>query len=217
MNAYTTADYCREKIWTTLGPEWGADQGKKAIVVRALYGLKSSGTAFREHLGKFMSDMSYTPLRKADPDLWMKEQANKAGTDYYSYILCYVDDLLVLHHDPKRVMDRINKHLPLKPDSVGPLTFYLGAKLKKHTFKSGRQAWGLIVLPSTSTKQLRTAENPFPVEYSPDNDVSPLLDPGEANYFMQLIRILQWMCEIGRLDICTETSMLSSYSAMPRE
>eukprot|EP00956_Cyclotella_meneghiniana_P019238 scaffold32809_cov47-Cyclotella_meneghiniana.AAC.3 len=34
---------------------------------------------------------------------------------------------------------------------------------------------------------------------------------------MQLIGILRWMCEIGRLDICTETSMLSSYSAMLRE
>eukprot|EP00956_Cyclotella_meneghiniana_P037436 scaffold138766_cov37-Cyclotella_meneghiniana.AAC.1 len=64
---------------------------------------------------------------------------------------------------------------------------------------------------------VKKAENPFPVEYSPDDDVSPLLDPGEANYFMQLIGILRWMCEIGRLDICTETSMLSSYSAMPRE
>jgi hypothetical protein len=34
---------------------------------------------------------------------------------------------------------------------------------------------------------------------------------------MQLIGILRWMCELGRLDICCETSMLSSYSAMPRE
>ena len=231
MNAYITAP-CREKIWTTLGPEWGEDQGKKAIVVRALYGLKSSGAAFREHLGRFMSDMGYKPC-KADPDLWMKEQTNKAGTDYYSYILCYVDDLLVLHHDPKKVMDRINKHLPLKPDSVGPPTFYLGAKLKKHTFKSGRQAWGLsaskYVQEAVKNCQayvssnlpdyflVKKAENPFPVEYSPDDDVSPLLDPGEANYFMQLIGIMRWMCEIGRLDICTETSMLSSYSAMPRE
>ncbi len=34
---------------------------------------------------------------------------------------------------------------------------------------------------------------------------------------MQLIGILRWMCELGRIDICTEVSMLSSYSAMPRE
>jgi hypothetical protein len=34
---------------------------------------------------------------------------------------------------------------------------------------------------------------------------------------MQLIGILRWMCELGRIDICTEVSMLSLYSAMPRE
>ena len=49
MNAYITAP-TKEKIWTIIGPEFGADAGKKAIIVRALYGLKSSGAAFRNHL-----------------------------------------------------------------------------------------------------------------------------------------------------------------------
>eukprot|EP01082_Thalassiosira_pseudonana_P000070 g27.t1 g27 contig1:60384-63019(+) len=50
MNAYVTAPN-QEKIWTTLGPEFGEDAGKKAIIVRALYGLKSAGASFRNHLG----------------------------------------------------------------------------------------------------------------------------------------------------------------------
>jgi len=37
MNAYITAPV-EEKIWTILGPEFGADQGKKATIVRAIYG-----------------------------------------------------------------------------------------------------------------------------------------------------------------------------------
>jgi hypothetical protein len=45
-------------------------------------------------------------------------------------ILCYVDDLLVIRHNPKKVLDQINEYLPLKEDSVGPPEFYLGAKLK---------------------------------------------------------------------------------------
>eukprot|EP00804_Cyclotella_cryptica_P004587 CCRYP_006918-RA/>CCRYP_006918-RA protein AED:0.30 eAED:0.38 QI:0/0/0/1/0/0/3/0/191 len=49
LNAYITVP-CQEKIWTTLGKDFGDDCGKKAIVVRALYGLKSSGAAFRVHL-----------------------------------------------------------------------------------------------------------------------------------------------------------------------
>ena len=57
----------------------------------------------------------------------MKEQTHRNGEAYWSYILCYVDDLLVMHHNPKKVMDKINGYLPLKPDSVGPPEFYLGA------------------------------------------------------------------------------------------
>jgi len=36
-NAYITAP-CTKKIWTVLGPKFGSDAGKSAIVVRALYG-----------------------------------------------------------------------------------------------------------------------------------------------------------------------------------
>ena len=35
-----------EKIWTVLGPEFGPDDGKSAVVFRALYGLKSAGASF---------------------------------------------------------------------------------------------------------------------------------------------------------------------------
>ena len=48
-NAYITAP-CAEKIYTVLGPEFGPDAGKRAFVVRALYGLKSAGASFRNIL-----------------------------------------------------------------------------------------------------------------------------------------------------------------------
>jgi hypothetical protein len=35
LNAYITTP-CREKIWTTLGKEFGDDCGQKAIVIQAL-------------------------------------------------------------------------------------------------------------------------------------------------------------------------------------
>ena len=38
MNAYIQAPVT-EKIWTTLGSEFGDDAGKQAIIVRAIYGL----------------------------------------------------------------------------------------------------------------------------------------------------------------------------------
>ncbi len=45
MNSYITTP-CKEKLWTTLGSKFGKDKGKKAIIVRALYGLNSAGQAF---------------------------------------------------------------------------------------------------------------------------------------------------------------------------
>ena len=45
LNAYINAPV-KENIWTYLGPDHGEDKGKKATIVRALYGLKSTGAAF---------------------------------------------------------------------------------------------------------------------------------------------------------------------------
>jgi hypothetical protein len=53
LNAYITAPII-EKVWTVLGPEFGPDAGKTAVIVRALYGLKSAGAAFCAHLASFM-------------------------------------------------------------------------------------------------------------------------------------------------------------------
>eukprot|EP00956_Cyclotella_meneghiniana_P018312 scaffold30420_cov55-Cyclotella_meneghiniana.AAC.1 len=231
MNAYITAP-CREKIWTTLGREFGKDFGRKAIVVRALYGLKSSGAAFRAHLAGCMRELGYKSC-PADPDLWLREQTNKDGNRYYSYILCYVDDLLVVHHSPKRVMDKINSHFPLKPDSVGPPEMYLGAKLKLKRIEDSTSAWALSPAKyvQQAVKNVETflisnfdgkyslpkqAMSPFPYEYAPEEDVTALIGPKEATYYMQLIGILRWMCALGGIEICTEVSMLSSYSTMPR-
>ena len=48
-NAYITAPIT-EKFWSILGPEFGADARRKSIIFRALFGLNSSGAAFRVHL-----------------------------------------------------------------------------------------------------------------------------------------------------------------------
>jgi hypothetical protein len=45
LNAYISAPV-KEKVWTILGPKFGHDAGKNAIIVRALYGIKSTGAAF---------------------------------------------------------------------------------------------------------------------------------------------------------------------------
>jgi hypothetical protein len=53
--------------------------------------------------------------------------------------------------------------------------------------------------------------------YRPELDVSPELGPVEASYYMSLVGILQWIVELGRVDVCLECSMMSSHMALPRE
>ena len=49
QNSYIT-ESVTEKIWTVLGCEFDEESGRKATVVRALYGLNSSRYAFHNHL-----------------------------------------------------------------------------------------------------------------------------------------------------------------------
>ena len=70
QNAYLTAQ-CRVKIWTRTGPEFWSESGCIMIVVRALYGLKSSGAAFRALLTETLYDLGYLPT-KSDPDVWIR-------------------------------------------------------------------------------------------------------------------------------------------------
>ena len=48
-------------------------------------------------------------------------------------------------------------------------------------------------------------------------DNSDELGDEEASYYQSLIGILRWMVELGRVDICTEVSMMSSHLALPRK
>jgi hypothetical protein len=142
LNTYITAPI-PEKVWTILGPEFGIDAGKSAIIVRTLYGLKSAGAAFHAHLASFMCQMGYTSC-KADPNLWYKAETRPADNfRYYAYILCYVDDILCVHHNPMSVLNLINGHMPLKPSLVGDPDIYLGAKLKMTRLDNGIWAWRL--------------------------------------------------------------------------
>ena len=121
----------------------------------------------------------------------------------------------------------------MKPDSVGTPDIYLDAKLKKAQPESGVWCWTMS--PSKYIQEAvrntekhingnfdgkysfkRNALNPFPLGYEAAIDTTPLLPPDEASYYNSVIGMLRWMVEIGRVDINTEVSELSSFLAMPR-
>jgi hypothetical protein len=53
--------------------------------------------------------------------------------------------------------------------------------------------------------------------YQPEIDVSSELKITGICYFQELIGILRWAVELGRIDIATKVSLLSSHFALPRE
>ena len=58
--------------------------------------------------------------------------------------------------------------------------------------------------------------NPFPSGHKPELDVTPELNDDLGSRFLQLIGILRWTIELGRLDIFVEVSQLSQHQALPR-
>jgi hypothetical protein len=131
-NAYLNAE-AREKVYTTAGPEFGAElEGQNVLIVRALYGLKSSGAAWRAHLANTLQSLGYTSCL-ADPDVWFKAAVKPCGFEYYEYVLVYVDDVLVLSHQPEVTMKALEAFYRLKDGFAEP-DRYLGAEVKKWTF-----------------------------------------------------------------------------------
>jgi hypothetical protein len=231
-NAYLTAPIV-EKVWTVLGPELGDDAGKRALIARALYGLKSAGASFRNHLAECMKHLGWHPCR-ADRDLLMKaETSPDDGVSYWAYILIYVDDILCVHHDPGSPLAKLDAYFKMKEGSIQVPTFYLGAKFKKTVLPNGVVAWGmrsrnyvqsavqnvkeyLAALPG-DPMLVKKASGPFAGGYKLDLDESTELDSTRANFYQSQIGILRWCVELGRIDIITEVSMLSTYLCSPRE
>jgi hypothetical protein len=127
-------------------------------------------------------------------------------------------------------MDTLASLYRLKDGSVGKPTQYLGANIGKYQLPDGRECWSMSgrdyvrnaikTLQATLEKEgmkLRSkADRPMPQGYRPEVDISDELPPDLVTRYQNLIGILRWACELGRVDILVEVSMLSSHNAMPR-
>ena len=229
-NAYLNAE-CREKIWTIAGPEFGSDKGTVMIITKALYGLKSSAFAWRCLFKETLEDLGYKDT-KADPDVYRRAATKPNGYKYYEYLLVYVDDILCISHAPQETMKVISGIYRLKDDNTGPPSRYLGANVGKYQLPDGREAWSVSSYDyvKSAVKNLEEQlaieglklpskydDRPFPSSYRPELDITPMLDDSAATRYMQLIGILRWACELGRIDILAEVSSLATHLCAPRE
>ena len=240
-NAFIQAKNTQERVHVIVGPElFGKEnEGKIAVISRALYGLKSASAAWRNHFSKFILETLGYQETWADPDVYRKACTKQDGTKYYSYLVIYVDDVLCMHHNPKEVMDIIGDTFRLKGNVESP-TRYLGTDIKvwKNHNDDGEENTCWAMGSSTYVKEaVRVAEaqmkkhglsytssrrqgraTPFSnQEYRPELDVSEILTDDLVTVYQNLIGVLRWSCELGRLDILHEVSILSQYLAQPRK
>ena len=60
-------------------------------------------------------------------------------------------------------------------------------------------------------------KTPMTVGYCPERDVSAELTSVGIQRYQELIGVLRWAAELGRVDILLEMAMLSTYMALPRK
>ena len=178
-----------------------------------------------------MEAINYLPWR-ADPDVLIQKARKYNGTEYYEYMLLYVDDCLAIYETPKEAVLQLHKFFKMQPSSIYPPNIYLGGKLKKMrlpnmvevwTFSSSQYAQEAVFnvekfLQDLDESMLSMKINaPLSNGYRPELDSPHELDGADGTYCQSLIGILWWMVEIGRMDIWCEVSMISSHLALPRE
>lgn len=107
-------------VYIIAGPEFGEREGHFLKIIKALYGLQSSGKRWHEHFPDVLREMGFFPC-KAEPDIWMCR-----SDDVYEYIAVYVDDLAIASKDPKEIVGTLRDVYNFKLKGTGPIEFHLG-------------------------------------------------------------------------------------------
>ena len=168
----------------------------------------------------------------------MKPMQKSDGSKYYAYLIVYVDDVLAIEEKPNLTIDQIAILFRIKEGSVMSPGMYLGMDMRKWTvndvdgtdvpcFALGANSYVKEAiriakrnaethgLPYPTSK--KTGKTPFAhVKYRPELDATSYCDDEKHTLFQNFIGMLRWMCELGRIDILHETSILSQYLANPR-
>ncbi len=157
-NTYLEA-YTKEKVYFKAPKGFGELEGHVMIIVKALYGLRSSGLRWHEKFADTLRCEGFFPS-KADPDVWMRRNG-----DLYEYIAVYVDDLCLAMKDPKAFVEVLKDIAEDIPEPLGnPVvtTHYVDANLY-HDFLTGRAVTGIMhflngTLIDSYTKRQLTVE-----------------------------------------------------------
>ena len=132
----------------------------------------------------------------------------------------------------------IEDKFPVKKSSIEEPKKYLGANIGKVEYPDGSKAWTMS-LHSYVKEAIRNVKqrmkddgyrynkklsdincsptSPFSTQsYRPELDLSSECTPDQITYYQNLIGVLRWIVELGRIDIAFEVSTLSKFLVRPR-
>ena len=111
------------------GPEFGELEGKYFIVSKVLYELNLAGASFGSFLAKKFDAMGFASCT-ADPDVWQRPATKANGEAYHEYVMTYVDDIITISEDVKKILEELAKDVKFKNGKIEPPEIYLGAKIE---------------------------------------------------------------------------------------
>ena len=93
-------------------------EGDLLEVVKALYGLPTSGNMWHTHLAHTLREMIFNTIR-FELDVWIG--GSKVG---YNYIRTHTDDVLAIAVNPTYIFNKMNETYKIK--AFGPQTIHIG-------------------------------------------------------------------------------------------
>ena len=162
--------------------------------------------------------MGYTPCI-AEPDVWMKQ----IDDSHYEYIAVYVDDLAIASKDCQNIISIFIVKYQFKLKGTGPIKFHLGMDFfhdKDGTLcyapKKYIQRLSDSYLQMFNSSPHASYQSPLEHNDHPEIDDSDFLDPEGIQKFQSMIGSLQWVTQIGRIDITAATMTMSGFRQAPK-
>ena len=198
---------CTEKMWFVGADECRENKSRFLLIVRSLYGLKSSGFLWISALEAALWEI-WLKTMMADPKICIRAEIRPDGYDYYEMLLVDFDDIMIVYNFGDDVARQIDNFYKINEGSQGLPTRYLGEDTEKVYTKDGHGIW-TTSSRSYITNAIETVDgflledgkcyvfkyndrNPFPSYYRPELDVTEELDPELLSWYLQLVGIFRW-------------------------
>jgi hypothetical protein len=215
-SAYLEA-YTQEKVVFTAGEEFGDLHGHTLMIVKALYGLRSSGKRFNERISDTLRDIGFWPSY-ADSEVWMREY-----NGHYEYVCLYVDDLAVMAENPSDIFQMLRDVGKYKLREEEGISYHIGGDFFRDP--DGTLCYGAKTYIKRMLANYERMFGIMPKEYNapleagdhPELDTSEFLDNDGIKKYQSLIGALQWAISLCRYDINCAVMTMGRFRTAPRK